>query len=125
MAYKPVQNQLTKNDENRAKKPKRYGSDHPYVVKILNVISDMHIRKSGTEFKTVMSISGHSGYLCNAANIFEFRWKDPYSTLKPHFLTQGNFTDILCIRYLYRNPIFLAKEGQDLNFYRLRSNNKF
>lgn len=123
MAYKP--SQKSKMKSRVSKKPKKYGNEHPYVSKMLDIISDMPIRKSGTELKTVLAISGHSGYLCNRTNIFEFRWKDPYSTLKPHFLTQGNFTDILSIAYLYRNPIFLAKKDQDLNFYRLKSNKKF
>lgn len=123
MAYKP--NQRSQEKHLGPKRPKKYGNEHPYVIKTLDIVSDMQIRKMGTELTTVMAVSGHSGYLCNQANIFEYRWKDPYSVLKPHFLTQGNFTDILCVRYLYRNPIFLAKEGQDLNFYRLRSNKKF
>lgn len=123
MAYKPEATDRGK--VSLISKPKQYGNDHPYVVKLLDVVSDMQIQKSGTEFSTIMAVSGHSGYLCNQANIYEFRWNDPYSALKPHFLTQGNFNDILCIEYLYRSPIFLAKEGQDMNFYRIRSNNKF
>ena len=118
-------NQRSKtNPQSLKKKPKKYGNDQEYVTKLLDIVSDMQVRKFGTYYTAITSISNHSGYLCNSANIFEFRWKDPYSTLQPHFLTQGNFQEIFCIQYLNKNPIFLAREDKHINFYRLRSNNK-
>lgn len=114
----------TRNPTSTKKRVKKFGNDQEYVTKLLDIVSDMQVRKYGTYYTTITAISNHSGYLCNSSNIFEFRWKDPYSTLKPHFLTQGNFQEIFCIQYLNKNPIFLAREDKHVNFYRLRSNNK-
>lgn len=103
---------------------KTFGNEDPRLKKLLEITANQHVRKMGTTFTQIHAISEKIGYICTRSNIYEFYWHNRYNVIKPKFLLQGNFTDILGIDHIYDKPVFLAKKDENVKFCKLGKSKK-
>ena len=113
-----------KKSPRNAIKSRVYGNEDPIFSTVFDVVPEQNIIKGGTEFQVVHAMNRKYCFLCNKANIFDFKWTSPYGEVKPKFMLQGNFEDIFAVRHVISRPIFLAKIESELRFVKLGATKK-